>query len=277
MPPCLSRRSRLLALALSLTVSVGCGTQRAQSRGAPRQYAQATDSATNTALRNPAYYIAPPGEDAVLPWLARSVEAARTAATALRLLDAAELARVEQILKDCANQASFEVNERLLGKGQRPTRQLCKQVYKTDQRGKKVTWAAHLGREKHQAALECMQKELGELADYVSLQPQYSYNVKTKKIQLLDPRKVEEWLREGLLHKLLGTLIPDVVLHAAGNALQIQGIYDFKFPCPSENPPEWYPYEPPHPYAERSQGDMYKEAFRIEEPARVAPGYGIIK
>jgi hypothetical protein len=230
------------------------------------------DSATSTALRNPAYSIAPPGEDAVLPWLARSVQAARTAVTVLRLLDAAELARVERILMDCANQASFEVNERLLGKGQRPTRQLCEQVYETDPRGRKVTWAAHLGREKHQAALKCMQDELGEFADSVSLQPQYRYDPKTKKLQLLAPTQVEEWLREGLLHKLLGTLIPDIVVHASGNPLQVQGVYDFKFPCPSDKQPKWYQYDSGSPYSGTSQGQVYQEAFKVEEPLLVAPG-----
>jgi hypothetical protein len=234
------------------------------------------DSATSACLRNPACYTAPPGEEAILPWLSRSVSAVRTTVAALRLLDAAELARVEQVVKDCANLASFEVNERLLGKGQRPTRKLCQEEFETDARGNKVTWAMHLGREKHRAALECVQKELGEaLSENVSLQPHYLYSRTTKKPGLLDPKLVEEWLRDGLFEKLVGTLIPDVVVHASENPLHVQGVFDFKFPCPSDNRAEWYKYPLGHPYYKSSQGDMYKEALGVE-PKLISPGFGVV-
>jgi hypothetical protein len=78
---------------------VACSTPRALGPGTPGHYSQATDSATNACLRNPSCYIAPPGEDAILPWLARSLQAAQALVAVVRLLEAAELARVEQILK----------------------------------------------------------------------------------------------------------------------------------------------------------------------------------
>src|SRR5689334_13483202 len=81
---------------------------------APRQYAQATDSATSACLRNPACYAPPAGEAPILPWVSRSLEAARAASALLKLLEAADLAKITQVLSDCANQASREVDDRLL-------------------------------------------------------------------------------------------------------------------------------------------------------------------
>jgi hypothetical protein len=192
----------------------------------------------------------------------------------VRLLEAADLTRIEQVLNDCANQASHDVNERLLGKGQRPTRQLCQEAFKTEPGGNKITWAMHLGQEKHQAALECVQRELGDkFSDNLSLQPPYGYNKETKKLEVLDPKQVDEWLREGWFGNLLGTLIPDVVVHAAGDLSRIQAVFDFKFPCPSDNRPAWREYHKDHPYYPSNQGEIYKEAFKVT-PKPVAPGYG---
>lgn len=191
-----------------------------------------------------------------------------------RLLNAAELARVEQTMKDCANLANSEVDARLLGKGQRPTRKLCQETFETDKQGNKVTWAQHLGREKHQAAFECMQRELGaEFSDNLSLQPHYRYERATKKLDLLDPRQVEEWLRDGLFGLLLGTLMPDVVVHESGDPKRVQAVFDFKFPCPSDNGASWYRYPADHPYHKSTQGDIYREAFRVE-PKLISPGFG---
>jgi hypothetical protein len=192
----------------------------------------------------------------------------------LRLLDAADLARIEQTLNDCANQASHEVNERLLGKGQRPTRQRCQETFKTESGGQKVTWAMYLGQEKHQAALRCVQAALnGALSEHISLQPPYRYNRETKKLEVLDPDQLAGWLRDGQFGKLLGVLIPDVVVHAAGELSRIQAVFDFKFPCPASNSPSWREYHEDHPFHPSSQGDIYEEAFKVT-PKPIAPGYG---
>jgi hypothetical protein len=219
----------------------------------------------------------PPGEKAILPWLSRSVQAVQTVSAVVRLLEAAEVARVEQVLKDCANKASSTVDEQWLGKDKRPDRKLCRQTYETDARGNPVTWAMHLGREKHRVALECVQRELGEtLAEHVSLQPHYRYYRNPRELELLDPRQVAEWLRDGLYGMLLGTLIPDVVVHAADNPLRVQAVFDFKFPCPSDNPARWHLYPENHPYHSLDQGSIYKEAFNLEKATRIAPGFGAI-
>lgn len=269
-----TRTPRGLVLAASM-LFCACAPLNTTSQLAPNQYAQTRDSATSACLRNPACYAPPPGEQAILPWLSRSVDAARTTAAVLRLLEVAELAKVEQILKDCADQASHDVNERLLGKSQRLTRQLCRETFETKPGGHKVTWGMHLGREKHQFAMECVQEALGEtFSENVSLQPRYKYDTKTGRLQLFDPRQVDEWLRDGLFHKLLGTLIPDVVLHAAGDLLRIQAIFDFKLPCPSDNPPSWHEYHPDHPFYPSNQKAMYEKAFSVA-PKHVRPGFGV--
>lgn len=269
--------SRLLLL-LALSAFLGaCSTALSARPAAPRQYAQSMDSATSTCLRNPNCYTAPLGEEAILPWLSRSLGAVRSTASVLKLLDAAELARIEQVLYDCALEASTQVNEKLLGKGNRPTQKLCQETFATDARGNPVTWAMHLGREKHRVALECVARNLGDaFAEHHSLQPQYRYNRKTKVLELLDPRQVEEWLRDGLWDKLLGTLIPDVVIHASGNPLSIQEVYDFKFPCSPNRSPAWNVYPDDHPYQGLNQGEIYLEALKPQNrPAQVAPGYGV--
>jgi hypothetical protein len=233
------------------------------------------DSATNACLRNPACYAPPHGESPILPWLSRSIQALRTAAAALRLVDAADLATIEQTLKDCANQASHEVDERLLGKGQRPTRQRCEETYKIEKGGRKITWAMHLGLEKHRVALECVQQELQmKFPENLSLQPTYRYDKKTKKLEFINPDQVDEWLRDGLFGKLLGTLVPDVVVHAAGNMFDIQAVFDFKFPCPAHNPVSWHNYHKDHPYHPSNQEEMYQEAFKLD-PLPVRPGFGV--
>jgi hypothetical protein len=274
MPPCPPAQSYLLLLALSVLLAA-CGTPRAAGRFGPRQYAQTTDSATSACLRNPACYNPPYGESPILPWLSRSLEAGRTAAAVLRLLEAAEIEIIEQVLADCANQASNDVNERLLGKGQRPTRELCDSTYAIEKGGRKVTWAMHLGREKHQAALECVQQELGKkFPDNLRLQPTYRYDRKTGRLEFVAPSQVDEWLREGLFGKLLGTLVPDVVIHAAGDLLNIQAVFDFKFPCPPHKPALWHEYHENHPFHSTNQKEIYREAFKVD-PNSVRPAFGV--
>lgn len=234
------------------------------------------DSATSTCARNPACYTTAPGDEPILPWLSRSIEAGRTAVAVSRLLDAAEMARVEQVLEECVEEANFKVNERMLGKGVRPTREICWQSVGKDSRGNDITRAMQLGQEKHRVAFECAQQKLGQLApDNFSMQPHYHYDRKTKRIRLIDPAQVDEWLRNGLLDMLLGMLIPDVVIHESGNPLKAQAVYDFKFPCPASNEPRWTNYPTGHPYSPATQGDMYGEALKVERVARVAPVHGV--
>lgn len=267
----------VLRVFLLVGASGGLGSCAAPGGGGsftPRQYAQSMDSASSACMRTPACYAPPSGEAPILPWVSRSVEAASAASALMKLLEAADLARVVQVLSDCANQADQEVNERLLGQGQYPSSQLCQETFKTEPGGRKVTWAMHLGQEKHRAAMECVQRELPEdLWEHVRLQQSYRYDRNTRALEPLDSHQVDTWLREGLFHKLLGTLIPDVVIHAAGNVLKVQAIFDFKFTCPLGNRPSWHKYHKNHPFHPATQQEMYKEAFNAEVMS-VRPGFG---
>lgn len=80
-------------------------------------YAQSTDSATSGCLNNPACYATAPGEEAIIPWLSRAVEAARALATLKEFLEEADLRLIERILVECAKKADFQVNEREYGEG----------------------------------------------------------------------------------------------------------------------------------------------------------------
>ena len=92
----------------------------------------------------------------------------------------------------------------------------------------------------------------------------------------MSPEEEEDLLRRGLWSELLGTLVPDVVLHA-GNPARIQDVYDFKFPCVDlEKDPSWGKYPIGHPYQNEFQGAIYKEALGAE-PARITPRKGVIR
>jgi hypothetical protein len=99
MPRCALSRPVLQQLATSMLL-VACSIPRTTTPFTPRHYSQTTDSATSACLRNPACYAPPQGEAPILPWVSHAITAARTAAAVMRLLDAADLARIEQVLKD---------------------------------------------------------------------------------------------------------------------------------------------------------------------------------
>lgn len=229
---------------------------------APGYYAQSTDSATSACLRNPACYNTLPGEEAVLPWLSRAVDAARTATTVAMMLQDAELELVEATLTQCAQQANEQVNkedEEL--QGQEPTAEQCRQVVRWEG-NTEVTRAMDLGARKHKLALDCVRAAFAErFSDNVSVEPTYQKDFSTGLWRWIDPAQVEEWLKLGLKSQLWGSLVPDFVLHALGNPNQVQRVYDFKFPCPSDKRPSWRPYSKGHPHFPKDQQKMYKEAL----------------
>ncbi|MCP3139610.1 hypothetical protein [Pyxidicoccus xibeiensis] len=224
-------------------------------------------------MRTPACYAAT-GEDAILPWLSRAASAARTTAAVMRLLEAADIERVEAILMECASEANGQINEQRYGKGRWPTAEQCREKVTTPQ-GKTETRAEELGRVKHEVALECARQKLEDaFPGNYSIEPRY-FPEPGKGLRLISPAQVAEWLQDGLFHLLVGTLVPDVVIHATNEPLKVQAVYDFKFPCPLSNPPEWSSYRRSHPYYPKHQGNMYKGALGGAEPAMVAPQHGI--
>lgn len=250
-------------------------------RGGPSYYEQSADSATSSCLRNPACYNVPAGEEAVLPWVSRGIDAARTAHAALKLLEAAEVARVEQVLIDCAEQAERTVNERHFGQGGSPDEHACREVVGRDAKGRPVTRAAQLGDEKHQEAFKCVAEKLGTLfPGNFSIESTYVRDSVTGPWRWIDPAQVQKWLDEGLSALLIGALVPDFVLHATGDPLKVQFIYDFKFLCPNTGgkKPRWNKYPPDSPHYPKNQGEVYGAQLGGQEaPAMVSPGHGVFR
>ncbi len=258
---------------LASLLLAACGPSRTSRQGEPRHYAQAMDSATSACLRNPACYTAT-GEDAILPWLSRAASAVRTTAAMMRLLEAADIERVEGILSECASEANGHVNEQRYGKGGWPTPEQCKEAV-TSPWGQKETRAEELGRLKHEVALECARQKLKDaFAGNYSIEPRY-FRDPGKGLRLISPTQVAEWLQDGLFHLLAGTLVPDVVIHSTNEPLKVQAVYDFKFPCPLDNEPSWRRNPSGPPFYAKHQGLIYHEALGGMKPAMVAPGHGI--
>jgi hypothetical protein len=134
-----------------------------------------------------------------------------------------------------------------------------------------------LGVEMHEEALKCAGERLGRLRPgSFSLEQRYRYDSRTGRWKLVS-REEERLLEEtGNASELLGSLQPDVVIHA-GDPLVVQEVYDFKFPCVNTHePPPWTLYPAGHPYANLNQGDMYGRVL-AEKPARVVPRLGVIR
>ncbi|MBZ4421621.1 hypothetical protein [Myxococcus sp. RHSTA-1-4] len=250
---------------------VACGAPARYGR--PSHYAQSMDSATSACLRTPACYTAT-GEEAIIPWLSRAAGAVRTTAAVMRLLEAAELARIEAILMECASEANGQVNEQFFGKGGWPTRAQCEEKI-TNEWEQQEKRSERLGRLKHEVALKCAREKLKEvIPGNFSIEPRYFPDPR-KGLRLITPAQVAEWLQDGLFHLLLGTLVPDVVIHATNEPLKVQAVYDFKFPCPLSNPPQWNSYDRRHPYYGKHQGQMYHQSLGGTTPSVVVPQQGI--
>lgn len=223
----------------------------------PSRYEQ-TDSATSGCLRNPACYNLP-GNEAVLPWVGQAARAAATASATLRVLEAADVARIEYLLVECAKEANFKVNEREYGEGKIPDDDECKRVVGKDKDGLPIGRQMELGKLKHDRAFRCVQEEIVRLfPDHVSIEPRYGPDDKSGGYALTD-----RWTK---------SMKPDVVLHASGQPDQIQCIYDFKFPCTKLSKAD-----PLSSSDTLTQLGRYKDLGRNCKPAIVTPQMGVVR
>ncbi|NOK07676.1 hypothetical protein [Corallococcus exercitus] len=199
---------RLLGAVMAL-LSLSCAS-------GPARYAQ-TDSATNGCFRNPTCYTQP-GDEAFLPWVDKAARATATAGAALKVLEAADVARIEHLLVECAKEANRVVNEREYGEGKYPDDKECKRVIGRNKKGEPLTRQMELGTLKHAVAFACVRREvLKHFPDQVSIEPRFGPDPTSGKYALTN-----QWE---------GSMKPDIVLHASGQPNQVQCIYDFKFPC----------------------------------------------
>jgi len=191
-------------------------------------------------------------------------------------IDPATKAQVDKALAECADQASTVVLGRRMN-GRKPTPRECREQVGQDEKGNPLTRAQQLGIEMHQAALECTREKLGKLRPGgFGIEQRYSYDLRTGRAAPMNPEEEQLLLRMGPGRELLGTIVPDVVIHT-GNPARVQLVYDFKFPCVNpDQTPEWRSYPYGHPYQGESQGKIYEKALGAR-PAPVTPRRGVIR
>ncbi|RKG91327.1 hypothetical protein D7V88_09460 [Corallococcus terminator] len=216
------------------------------------------DSATNACLRNPACYTQT-GSDTILPWVGRAARAAAAAHAAQRVLEAADVARIEYLLVECAKKAHFKINEREYGEGKSPDDAECMRQVGKDKAGDPIPRQAELGRMKHERAFKCVQQEILRLfPENISIEPRYGPNGKPGGY--------------SLTNRWTGSMKPDVVTHATGQPGQVQCVYDFKFPCMKSRKEN--PRSDPDT---QDQMTLYKKLGGHCNPAIVTPQLGIIR
>ena len=267
----------------ALLLLAGCATSGGrrvplEADCVPDQCQASVDSATNSCLKNPACYTQV-GDEAIIPWLTRTAAAVRTTATVMKFLETADVTLVEQLLVECVKDAHSEVNKEVFGdESHIPTDEQCNEVVRWEGK-QKVTRAMDLGTKKHDRASECVKDKLGaRLLQSVTVGPRYKYDPVSKRWRMLAPEAVAKWIEDKLFELLLGTLAPDVVMHATGNPDKVQRVYDFKFPCLSKRKedPRWTIYPGATRHQPRTQAEKYRRALGLEEnPKRISPQLGI--
>jgi hypothetical protein len=234
------------------------------------------DSASSACRQNPLYCAAVAGEESVVPMTAgtQAASAGASLAAVLKLFEDEQRERVEQVLKNCVEQANFEVNQRRFGGN--PTPAQCAEQVGVNAKGQTETRAMRLGTEKHKVAFRCIQENLSrERPGGFSLEQRYRYDIQSNKTTLVSEKEAKALLREGRGEELRGTVRPDIVIHN-GDPLQAHAVYDLKFQCPGSNQPQWRDYEEVgHPFYGFTQGDIYEKALK-GVVAIVAPIWGII-
>jgi hypothetical protein len=259
----------------------------------PRTYKQGLDSASNVCIRNPAncppvlgaqpapttaapivrHASRPPS-----PSLSRAQRAALNIGAAAGAIDLAIDATLELPIRKALSQCADEARSTVMLKhfGERgPTLEDCNQVVGVDRKGEPITRAMQLGNEQHEVALLCAQERLEELKPGgFSISPRYRIDPLTGRAQLIPREQVKALLNQGRSAELLGTIEPDIVIHA-GNPQQAQLTFDFKFPCVNGGQPPWRRYSAGHPYDGFSQKDVYRALGK--RIFRVIPRWGILE
>ena len=168
---------------------------------------------------------------------------------------------LEERLTECARMAERQVNARFFG-DRPPTRQECGEEVEQDGCVKPITRAMQLGLQKHGLALQCAREVLEERwpAPF-SIEQRYRYYLNSQFIEIVSREEEARLIAQGCTRELWRTLKPDLVLHADRDLLKAALVLDFKFPCPDTNEPQWARYGKNSAYANKTQGDLYKQAL----------------
>lgn len=118
----------------------------------------------------------------------KAVKVVEGAVVATRLLlDAETKVRIEDALKECAEQARSEVLLRRFG-GRSPTPEDCREQVGVDSKGERVIRAMQFGQEMHEIAFRCVRERLGKLLPGgFSVEPRYRYDQRTGTTTLISP------------------------------------------------------------------------------------------
>ncbi|ADO71359.1 hypothetical protein [Stigmatella aurantiaca] len=190
-------------------------------------------------------------------------------------IDAALEARIHKALAECEDEARSSVMTKHFG-NRGPTHQECSESVGVDSHGRHMTRAMQLGIEQHDEALQCAQEKLQELKpDGFSISPRYHLDFRTGKVQYLSPDQVKAQLDSGRSAELRGSLEPDIVIHT-GSPLQIQRVFDFKFPCVNDGRPAWREYPRGHPHQDLTQKQAYESVLKARA-FRVIPRWGVLE
>lgn len=249
----------------------------APGRGAPSHYAR--DSLTAVCLRDPKYCATLAGRELTSGPVQTVGTAVASGAAVLQVLQETARENIEEELERCADLARSEVLLRYPTefKGQSPSDAECRGLT-VDGKGRRVTWAMRLGTEMHEVAMECTRKVLSRLRQGgFSLDPCYRYDIQTGVTTFVSCEEVKDLLARGCGDELRGTIRPDVVLHS-GNPLDVQAIYDFKFPCVNarkEAPDQWRKYTETSPHRGCTQDQVYKDALEVT-PQAITPRWGLL-
>jgi hypothetical protein len=181
---------------------------------------------------------------------------------------------LEERLVECARLAERQVNARYFG-NRAPTRQECGEEVAVDGCGARITRAMQLGQQKHEVALQCARQVLEELWHWpYSLEQRYRYYPNARLLETVSRQEEARLIKAGCTQELWRTIKPDVVLHPDHGLLRSVLTLDFKFPCPSSNPPLWRRYGADSAYAKSNQGQVYKDALG-GQPLLISPQRGV--
>jgi hypothetical protein len=261
---------RRTAAALAGVLLVSCAGAR------PRAYAQKAgpDSVTAGCATNPVNCSALTGVVPESGSAAQAMAATGMLATVVltEVLDQATQAKVDKVVKECADWARADVLVRLFN-GKSPTSDECKELVTLPNR--EVPRYLFFGEEMHDAAFACVKDKLGKLIPgRFSIRPRYRFDERTQKTTWMSPDEEDQIRRDGRYIDLKGTIEPDLVIHD-GNARHVQAVYDFKFPCENtDDQPRWR--AGPKPDGSEDQDLLYERRLG-KRPAMVVPILGIFR
>ncbi|HEY8208174.1 MAG TPA: hypothetical protein VIG99_11875, partial [Myxococcaceae bacterium] len=244
--------------------------------GRPRVYAQYSDSIDEHCKYHPETCVGAFGPEAGTAAAATGAPVAATTAGPVTLdgaaaigtgvlgasiiatakLSQSEQAKIEAVLKQCADHAYSDVLENRF-RGDTPSETECNDQVGLTARGEPLLFKMKLSEEMHQAAYRCIQGKLEALIPgRFSVEQRYRYNPRNGRTTLVTKEEEAYLWQHGAGDELRDSIVPDLVIHK-GDPRYVQATYDFKFPCANRDKvPAWRRYPGKHPAVESPNPDQ---------------------